>query len=307
MKKFITIIILLFAVQAVFAKEKKDGFSGYFDAGVLGISSNDALMTSGNNEDIDTLSDNPDSFNNARIIALFDLKYRDGNLIYHAGTPLESANPKLLVGATFENGRSKTDLSIIFDIFGSEWEDPYIEDRDKTESVSVGARLKMDAIGGTPFGLEATIMDTDVDKDVIGRRFSDMRRDGGTFKLQGNYKIPVGQKKVLTPYIEYKKENRLGDAASSDAVFAGAKYFQATSKGFIMPAVSIYTEEFDAENPIFGKTRKDTGMGAFLMYKHYFTKKFHTLAVAGVSIRESNIDFYDAETFFAGITAGFDF
>ncbi|MGD9807378.1 MAG: DUF2860 family protein [Deferribacterales bacterium] len=307
MKKLTTFILLLCAATAFSAPAQKDGFSGYFDLGILGISSTDATMTSDNNEDIDTLSDNPDSFSQGHIIALFNLQYKKGDKIFHAGMPLEQAEPQLMAGITYENGRSTTDLSVIFDIFGEEWKDPYESSRDTTKRESVGLRLKMENISGTQFGFEAKVMSHNIKDDEIGDRFSDMRRDGATYSIKGEYNQPLGNRNKITPFIEYKREQRLGDAFSSNAIGLGAKYMQATSRGFIMPVINVYAEGFDDEDAVFDKTRRDKGAAAFLMYRHNFTPKTHGTILGGASVRRSNIDFYDAETFFTGATIGFDF
>jgi len=299
--------LLLVTATAFSAPHNKDGFSGFIDVGLLSVSSTDTLMVAGDNEKIDTLSDNPDRFNRGRLIALVNLKYKKGNLLYHAGTPMEEVSPQLLVGTTMLNGASSYDISVIFGIFGKVWEDPYVADRDSTSKQSTGLRFKAEGIAGSKFGAEIKLMSHDIDNDTIGGRFSSMKRDGNTYNIKGEYKYPIGNKSIITPFVEYKKEHRLGDAVSSDAVIAGAKYMQRTSKGFIMPMVNVYTEKFDADDAIFNKTRKDSGAGAFLMYRHNFTPKVHASVMLGGFIRKSNIDFYDAETVLTAVTAGYNF
>jgi len=299
--------MLLLAATSFAAPMQKDGFSGYLDLGVIGISSTDALMPFSNNEDIGTISDNPDSFSRGLPIVFFNLQYKKADKIFHVGTPMEQADPQLMAGITYVNGKSTTDISVVFDIFGSEWEDPYVLDRDTTRRESVGLRLKMDNISGSRFGFEARVMSHNIKDDKIGDRFSDMRRDGATYSLSGMYNYSLGSKDTITPVVEYKREQRLGDAFSSNTIGLGAKYVHVTSKGLIIPVINVYAEGFDDDDSVFDKTRKDTGASAFLMYKHNFTPKIHGILIGGASLRRSNIDFYDAETFFAGATVGYSF
>lgn len=81
-------------------------------------------MVSGNNEEIDSLSENSDRFGKGLGVILFDLNYKSKQLTYHAGTPFDSGNPELEIGVSLENGGSTYDVSLILNPLGKVWEDP---------------------------------------------------------------------------------------------------------------------------------------------------------------------------------------
>lgn len=310
MRIILTAILLLTSVSAFAAPPVEEGFSGSFDIGAFAISTNDALSVNDKNEDIDDLDDNPDSAGEVLGAILFDLKYRKNSHLFHIGTPLEGGEPQLLAGYTFLKGESSYDISMVINPLGEKWKDPYVLDRSKTDSVSAGLRLKAENIADSSFNIELKAISHDIDDDVIGERFSEMKRDGSTYTVKLEYGYDLGSNKELTPYIEYTREDRDGDAQSADGYAIGTKYSQPIGNGIIIPTISIATMEYDEENPVFGKTREDTSAKAFVMYIHkkpFGWENKHITVLAGTSKRFSNIDFYDATSYFGGVTFGFDF
>lgn len=293
-------------MQAFAAPQTKDGFSGFFDIGLLGIKTNDALIVAEDSEEIHSLGESPDYSRTAKGIALFEVKYKKGNRVLHAGTPMSEGEPALLFGTTVYKGDSVIDLSIIFDIFKEEWKNPYVSDRDGTKSETIGMRLKMDGIAGSRFGTEVRILGNDIKNDDIGNMHSSMARDGATFDIRANYKIPAGRG-FLLPSIGYKKEYRLGEAVSGNEIGTGLRFVRMFSSGMLMADAGVSYMKYDGKDVIFDKVRKESKAGAFLLYKHNLPKDFHISLMGGGTQRFTNIDFYDAKTLFAGVTFGLDF
>ncbi|XOB65698.1 DUF2860 family protein [Deferribacteres bacterium DY0037] len=310
MKNFIIITLLFMAVSTQAAPQGRDGFSGNIDIGMFGMNSTDALMATVSNEDIDTLSDNPDSFSRIKPIVTSELRYKKGDILYHAGTPPTDATPQFLLGTTFLYGKSSVDLSVILAPFGKVWKDPYVSDRKSTRDSSAGLRLKMENISGTRFGAKIQMISHDIDNDAIGRRFSDMKRNGETYSFTGDYKQPLSQHSVITPFVTYTIEDRNGDAMSGQGLQAGFKYLHKLKYGLIIPSFSIAGMWYNEDDSVFDKTRTDTTTSAFLMYKYFNPfglANTHINFLVGGSLRSSNIDFYDARTVFTGVTFGYDF
>jgi len=309
MNRLIALAMVFLIAVTVQAAPVKDGFSGYFDIGMLGLSSNDALSVHDDNEDIDSINENPDSFGAVLPIALFDLKYKKNNLIYHTGTPVESGKSDLSFGVTFLKGEQEFDLSLIIKPMEKVWEDPYISDRESTADRSAGLRFSYKGILGTPHYVEMTAVGHKIEDDKIGERYSEMERDGITYNFESGYEKLVDQG-MLTPFVTFELDNRDGDAQSSKSGGLGVKYARQLSTGLLLMNISASYQAYDEENSVFDKTRRDVHARAFAMYKHtnpFGWKKKHISFLAGTKHRMSNIDFYDAGSYFGGVTFGFDF
>lgn len=309
MRTLFTIMIILTAAAAFAGGIQKDGLSGYADIGVIGVSSNDALMTSENNRNISTLSDSPDRFGKAMAAVIFNVNYKKDSLIYHAGSPLENVRPQFELGVKKLFNGSSIDTSLVIDPMGSVWEDPYVSRRKKTGKLSAGIKMKYSNIAGTPHFMQFQIMRHDVDTDKIGERYSSMKRDGYTAELRCGYRfqLPAGS---LKPFIILERDSREGDAQSYKGAGAGMMYQQKVKSGVIISAVKAEYMSYDKTNPIFDKTRKDIKAAAFVNYRWMNPLGFkgkHISFMGGVADRSSNTDFYNAVTWFGGVTLGVDF
>ncbi|PLX67032.1 MAG: hypothetical protein C0603_10210 [Denitrovibrio sp.] len=306
MRHFILVIVMVTLSVTAYAK---DNFSGYFDIGILGASSTDALMVSSNNEKIDNLSDSPDRFNNGVIYAQFDLKYKSNNLTYHAGTPFGGGKPEFEIGLSMDHDYGKCDISIILDPFGKVWEDPYVLDRDGTTDRAVGIKFTHEGIGGTPHLAILKITNHNIGDDVIGERYSSMKRDGYSYDFSVGYDFN-NDKGKLTPFVGITYDNRDGEAQENKGAYIKFVDLKMLSSGMLISAISLDYQKYSAENPIFNNTREDIKAGAFTSYRWmnpFGLKKKHISFMAGVSSRMSNIDFYDATSLVGGVTFGFDF
>lgn len=308
-KYLMILAVISFTVNAFAAPQKKEGFSGYLDAGFFGISSTDSLMVSGNNEDIDSLDDNSDRFGKGIIAAVFEVNYKNGSLTYHAGTPYGSVRPEFEIGVTKQYAVSSVDVSLVLEPFGKVWEDPYTADRDDTEAHRTGIKITYNEIAGTPHYAKLILTNNYIEDDKIGDRFDSMKRNGVTGELEMGYKYRFA-KSFITPVINLIHDHREGDAESSKGAEAKLIYTRIYEKGLLISAAQLGYSKYDEKNPVFDKTREDYEMSAFASYKLtdvFGYKNKHFTFTAGASGRESNIDFYDAVTYFGGITFGIDF
>jgi len=310
LKRFAIVIIMLLCASAFAGEADKKGFSGYLDAGIVGISSNDALMTSGKNEDIDNTSDSPDRFSKALLTATFLVNYNNGKGIdVYLGTPAKSIKPQIALGMKNETPIAKTDLSVIFNPLSKVWKNPYASDREKTSAASAGIKLSLKEIGGTPHMLEIKIIGHNIDNDVIGRQYSELKRDGVEYEISYGYSLPVSTG-VIRPYINGKYDDRLGEAESSKGTGAGVLLLKHFGKDLLVANASLEYSKFDEENPYFGETRKELESVIFAKYKlqdPFGWKNKHFSFSAGVMNRASNVDFYDAVTYLGSVTFGIDF
>lgn len=309
MKKLLILFLLSMCLTAYADGKRKDGFSGFLDIGALGVSSNDSLMVSGNNEDIKTLSDSPDRYGQGHIMAIFNVEYKNGDTVWHVGSPLENIRPELAAGVTKNFGKSSFDVSLVVNPLEQVWKDPYVSRREKTNDLAYGVKLRYEGIAGTGHFAELRVIRHDIGDDDIGKRYSSMKRDGYMGEFTLGYDIGMEKGKV-SPFVKLGHDRRDGDAESYKSGGAGVLYVRQMGSGTLISALFADYEGYDEKNPIFGKTRRDATSGAFVNYKWqnpFGLKDKHIMFIAGAFDRESNIDFYDAVTYIGGVTFGFDF
>jgi len=306
---FLMLVSAAIPVTAFAAQHEKEGFSGYLDAGIFALSSTDTLMVSGNNEEIDSLDDNSDSFGKAIAAFMFEVKYKKNSLTYHIGTPIQTGKPEFELGITKAFAASSVDVSLVLDPMAKVWKDPYVADRDDTDSHRSGLKITWSEIGGSPHYAYLKITSHDIEDDETGKRFDSLERDGVTNELGVGYKFRL-QRRVFTPVVILRHDHREGDAESSKGADLKLIYTKIGKNGVLISAAQLGYDKYDEKNPIFGKTRQDTKFTAFASYKWlspFGWENKHFAFALGVTDRFSNIDFYDAMTYFGGATFGIDF
>jgi len=187
------------------------------------------------------------------------------------------------------------------------WEDPYVvgEDREETDRESRGFRLEYDKILGTGFGLRFTQRETEIDDELSGTTqlgLSDeqaalLDREGDTTSVAVNYAFkPVGRNR-FSLRVGSSDDDRDGEAMAGDSnqvqltyLYLGDRFITAINGAYL-------TKDYDARNPVFGKTREDDGYSlAFVFFdKGLFDSKDWWGQASIIYIeQDSNIDFYDS-------------
>jgi hypothetical protein len=310
-------LLIVFAITlitvSVFAQEPKKGFSGYFDIGGFYVNNNDALSTNDKNEDIDTLDDNPDSFSSVKAVALFGLNYDvpEKNLRFHFGVSPRYPKPEPSVGLTkIFDDKSVFGISFLIKPFETVWENPYVSDRDDTKDSAMGLSISYKNIMGQGYGAQLKLISHDIDDDKIGNLYDEMKRDGTEAVLQIGRELKANSF-LYHPYLTFGIDSRDGEAESSKSYGAGALLSKIVNKkDMLMANISFEDKKFDKTSPVFDKTRRELTAGAFFMYvlnNPFDMKKKHIKILGGMNKKVSNIDFYDAETYFIGTTFGIKF
>lgn len=302
-------LIITSSVQA--HEPPTSGFSGMIQAGGLMIRTNSQLAPNDDNRTIHSLNGNGTSFEKYRPFALFDfrLKLDSGTEIY-CNTPLED-DIGIATGIAKNLDFGKLDVYGFYG-FGSEvWQDPYIINvpRIETDISTYGGGFLFNRIVGTELGFEYKFRIKDVDKDVIGNRLPDLKRDGSLHKFGLNYGFQVGDGMII-PSIAYTLGNFDGDAGSYDNISTEISYIKMTRNYMINIGVDFGFATYDKKHPIFLKDREDVAygvVGTFSWLDPFYLNNFSVNFLAGAKITESNIDFYDKDGLFSGITIGYTF
>jgi len=302
--KFTALLLCLLLTFSAYAEDK---ISGYISGGVIVINSDDKLIPDGEAEDVhfDTLTKI-----GAMITGEINYKPNERTKI-HLGIPQTDLFPKLELGVAREfDNKTKADLSIIASPIDKTWQNPYIAKRHETDAESYGLGLKLRRILGTGFFTEMSYMKHSISKDTAEDAYSTLGRAGNDTEVKAGYTF--AHKKTFTDvFAKYTVGDRDGKAESFKGYGTGVKVTAFTKdNNLLVFLLALDRVEFDADNPYFGDTREETSYGAMALYTlnnvFGFKDKFISFS-GGYGAREANIDFFDAESFFAGVGAGLNF
>jgi hypothetical protein len=202
------------------------------------------------------------------------------------------------------------------------WEDPYVvnQRRDRTDRDSTGLRLTWDRIWGSQLQLQYTYRDIDINNEksgeFLGLSAGDrklLERDGDRHVIEALYGFNFAQKHWLAPAIIYAKDDRDGDAMSSDTFDFQLTYAYRGDPVTITANAFIGWADYDNRNPIYDKTQDDDrySFSTAVYYKNpwgwslFGSNPLNFYINAAYLEVDANIDFYDQKAFFS--TAGLFF
>ncbi|MDL1963671.1 MAG: DUF2860 domain-containing protein [Deltaproteobacteria bacterium] len=311
--------LLTFMAITALAQEgnmpKENNFSARIEAGGIWINTTDQLFVYDRNEKTENLNDEADNFSTTMPLVMFDLRYafQSSDTEVYLQTPLEESGIPLTLGLTQTFiDTSKLDVSIFYGIMGEVWKDPYIAGgaRDDTDIKDVGFTIDYDRILDTGLNLYYRYNLADVDEDVIGTRFHDLKRDGIIHTTGLGYMIDLDENNMIIPGFEYSKANMDGESNSYNSYKIKFGYKRMKNDYILNAFVSADKKDYDKTHPIFNKTRDETEYSAtaiFTLLNPFGYDKFFTNFIVGYSYSDSNIDFFDKRTYISGVTIGYNF
>jgi hypothetical protein len=317
--KFFKIIILTVLTTAIalsahaFKPQPKAGFSGSASFGATYKATDDALDVNDKLEDIDSVNSAPDMESSTSPIIAANIQYYmpESKTKIFFGMPEQKPSPEIKFGFEKEfTGGSALETSLLFLPMANVWENPYASGRESTKDNAFGASIAYKNIAATGMDIELKAIKHDIEDDEIGDLYDEMQRDGVDVSIKTN-RIHHTKYFNYDPYIEYTQRNRDGEAESSKSYGAGVMFSKKVyNKNMLMFNLSYEYSKFDEENPIYSKTRKDTETALFMMYmvnNPFGWKNKYISIVTGIKERESNINFYDAQSNMVGATFGVRF
>ena len=196
--------------------------------------------------------------------------------------------------------------------FGELWKNPYLTDtpRDETGNSKYGSYLALDKILASRFRTSLSYYRNDVDDDIIGAITPELARDGNVFAANIGYAVDIMPTFSVTPALSYSLGDHDGEASSysSYGITLGGRYF--SGKLAMFPEISYKYTEFDAIHPLFQKRREENkvSLNVLLQYTAPFgMEDFVFSAVAGYSIGNADIDFFDTESARLGLSMVYRF
>lgn len=331
-KGMLIVTVILFVANLAFALDpipKESGFSGYFGPGI-GIVKYKGNMIAGidrinidfGEETTKTLTGEAESQTQGIGILNFELGYNFAN-----------SRTRVFIGNTLEDF-IQFDLSQQFGVqqeIGNlgivsagflfsgipinVWKDPYIVNtpRQDTNRDSTGARFVWDKILNTGFQIQLDFRTIDIDEEQSGTGLGltaaqrkQLDRNGDFFKWQLQYRFKIAEKHNLLPSFRYIKDDRDGDAMSSDGYNFQLTYLYSGEIISFSGNAMFGKDDYDVANPIpaFNNQIQENdnyGFTATLFYKNPFgwewfgSDKISFFGTAAYFISDSNIDFYTSE------------
>jgi hypothetical protein len=330
--RFSSFSLLLVALASNISMAKAElpqesGFSGDILFGVMYLSG-ESLMAAGDDDKqtIDSLDDSADS--NSKVLPALT-----GNLYYTFDSLVDQAyvgvsrskavqgqfNPEFGYRRIFSK-RSNLTIAYVPRLMESDaWSDPFLtgQERDQTEQGLSAVRAQWESIADSPFGIELAYGEADIDDEQSGTSLALttdekalLQRDSRYYYLGGDITFPIARGTLLTTTLYYLDRVAEGDAYSFDTFGGELSMISFRGRHTFIANINYESHQYDALNPVFGKTRDDQKLGIFLGYFYaepFGWKNISYSILASSSDRSSNISFYQDQGFVVASGLNYDF
>lgn len=298
------VIFLLFSLP-VFAQKN------YFELGLGYVYQKNNLAYDSDHKKIDDYSRPGDGFGS--LVPIIRLNYGFDNLYIQSGG-IGSKEGAIRLGY---NAKSKlnSDVSFyfIYNIPKKVWENPYLLHQNRTHTYlhSYGAGVDINRILGSKFSYSINLIRDNVHNDEIGKMYSRLERDGFRIDQSLSRRFKLSSDTTLNFGIGIERGQYDGSANSYlNYYLRGNLKYDFYSNYSINIFYLLGYAHYDKKHPIFDKTREDiTGNILFSIRKDKllgFENIFGNI-YAGMGGSKSNINFYETEALFTGVTLGFLF
>ncbi|CAH6784295.1 conserved exported hypothetical protein [Vibrio chagasii] len=213
------------------------------------------------------------------------------------------------------------------------WADPYAvgEQRNETDLTGNAGRIKIDRLFGSNFGVDIGAGYSEIDDEQSGYdaqsgtedvasfdgdaltqyEAQQLERDRQYYSVKVDYLYFIlGQMGLLLPSMTVASSEADGDALSYYSVKGELTYAKTVKRHSYALTLDARVRDYDAVNPLYGKTREDKQYGMFFAYEYanvFGAKNWSFVSLLGANIVDSNIDYYDADFFFASVGANYKF
>ncbi len=320
--------VLFGSALAIEPLPEKPGFSGFVSIGGGLISAKSNMIAGSSVSDIgrariDSITDSPESESDAVPNLSFELRYTLANTRTQlfAGTQLEDLvrfDSAIQLGVRQRlAGANLLAVSYLFSGTAARvWSDPYVanQERAETDRTSKGARLTWDRVFGTGLQLEYSKRRIELDDELSGISFLGLgaaeaallRREGDQETLEILHWFPLGKKQRLAPALRFTRFDLDGKAMRNDRDTVQFTHVYSGERFTVVSNLAWGSADYDAVNPIYGKTRRDDliGFGVTVFDRKLLPGKAWTALIAAAAYKEkSNIDFYESQISLLGFSA----
>jgi len=294
------------------------GFSGEVSL-LTGFSGNKDNLNTENKTKSGTLNSEAESDSKFVIAPLGQLRYTFGQendqqlFIGTSRNDIIEGVMALELGYAFEfDNESVLSVSTLPTIAsGDVFEDPYLVNtkRKTTDLTGNTYRIQYDNIIGSGLNAELAYYTLDVDKERSASTLSAdaqkaMQRDGKGIYTSINMRLPIAKTAFIKPSIFYHNFEADGKAVSFDQYGLSMTYIRIVDTHTFALRGEYSAKKFDASNPVFNKTQKDSNFGVNFSYEYADIPGWENWglnALLGYNKTASNITFYDKHDYIAGV------
>lgn len=192
------------------------------------------------------------------------------------------------------------------------WADPYLTgvNRLETDADSCTFKVEWEEIAGSGFMATLKLTDIDVDQDLIGDRYQDLKRDGQVMAAEIGYAFFIGENQMIIPTFNMEAEDRDGESNSGKKAGISVSHTIELGKWRFVSSLSFDKRKFDKAHPVFHKTREEKKyeISQLVTYSRPFGwKGFFINGLVSYSRVDSNIDFFNQDDLTAGAGLGYEF
>lgn len=314
--RYLLLTTCVISMPALAKLADKEGISGEIAITTGFASSTSNFNTEGDNT-ITSVNQKGSSDNGFMAFPLGSIAYTFGqelNQQVYAGTTRQdvaTGTVVLEVGYKYQfESRMAIDVSILPTIMSSKtWANPYLVDsaRKETDASGNAFRFKVDNIAGSNFTIDTAYATKDIENDDVD---DILKRDADTIYLKGQYRLPLSRTSFVLPSVIYQSSSADGKASSYDQYGAELSFFKLMQRHQLVLTAGYNQRNFGADNPIYGKTRKDDKLSLFAAYE--YTKfmdwqDWSFISFAGYSSTDSNITFYDESEYIVTVGLNYKF
>jgi hypothetical protein len=263
----------------------------------------DNLWGKGNRK-IDSLGTKAKSNTSYMALPYFDVKYmpdyqegQNGSTTLYLNTITEPGSINIGIKQVFSKG--VVDVSGFYSLLAKNWQNPYVLYRTPTNTIYFGGKINYAKIMGTKFALSYKIAGIDVNNDVIGSFYPNLRQGGFTHRAGIDYKHDFNKMFSIMPDLSFERGQFDGSSNSYNSYGGGlglevrTPFFDFNTRFYGSSA------KFDGIHPIFAKTRDDKTYGTSILAtfpEPFGWKKYKIVAGINGYQTESNIRFFDRYT-----------
>ena len=309
---FILVFPLISSAQE--PNNTQPGLSGRFQAGVSYFKTDSQLSTDDSNRQNSDLEKSADTHDVMSALASIYLHYQfeSGTAVY-VGNPMELGEGLALSAGVIQPvGSSTLDIAANWLPISEVWRNPYetTRERETSDVNTVGISFSLKDIGGTPWEVNYRIDRFDIEDDDIGLIEPDLKQDQLRHELGSRYTLRLRPWIEVSPELNYLYNDSEGDANSYNGMRFRTLLKLSKPPWIFMGMVSGSQNWYREIHPLYGKTRRQSEYYSFaqVMRMNLFGLKhlFGNIG-AGYMWSDSNIDFFDSQTFIGMASIGVNF
>jgi hypothetical protein len=200
------------------------------------------------------------------------------------------------------------------------WGDPFVlnDPRAETDQSIHALRLQYKNILTSNFNFEMALGERELDEEnsgysVVGlsnAQRSSLNRNATIIYLRGDYGMQLGKQTFFQNSLTWTGVDADGEAMAHDRIGLQFGLIQMFSRSRVSYNLEIAKADYDAVNPIFQATRRDSEYSLFIA--HEYDRPFDWQNVSLVSFGgwgrgDSNIGFYDSQGLFLAVGLNYKF